>query len=212
MKRSDHHLRIVVVIVLAFLASWGCSPAIRQISSDAIEKESVLTARDEGRQEGRQEGMNICRTEMDEMLRDFVRKYRDQLLYLELVKGGAIMPAQIRLVYNPAKISGDGSSYSAPGLTWKIVSPPQFVSDDAQGGWLRKDRANFCYFLVESIFTEGEAFLFLGNAKKPDDVFLTMAPYGDGGRWAVIAKAFKGRCDDALAFYKKLGRQPIRID
>ena len=212
MKRPDHHVRTVVLIVLTFLASWGCSPAIRQISSDAIEKESVLAARDEGRQQGRQEGMSICRTEMDEMLRDFVRKYRDQLLYLELVKGGAITPAQVRLVYNPAKISGDGSSYSAPGLTWKIVSPPQFVSDDAQGGWLKKDRANFCYFLVESFFTEGEAFLFLGNAKKPDDVFLTMAPYGDGGRWAVIGKAFKGRCDDALSFYKKLGRQPIRID
>ncbi len=212
MKKADHNLRLVVLLVLIFLVSWGCSPAIRQISNDAIEKESVLAARDEGRQQGRQEGINICRTEIDEMLRDFVRRYRDQLLYLELVKGGAIMPAQVRLVYNPAKISSDGSSYSAPGLTWKIVSPPQFVSNDAQGDWLKKDRANFCYFLVESFFTESEAFLFLGNTKKPDDAFLTIAPYGDGGRWAVIGKAFKGRCDDTMLFYKRLGRQPARID
>ncbi len=212
MKNIGHLLATVILVIVILMTSWGCSPAIRQISSDAIEKESVLAARDEGRQEGRREGMALCRAEMDEMLRDFVRKYRDQLLYLELIKGGAIMPAQVRLVYNPAKISGDGSMYSAPGLTWKIVAPPQFVSDDAGGDWLKKDRANFCYFLIESFFTESEAFLFLSNTKKPDDVFLTIAPYGEGGRWAVIGKAFKGTCDDALSFYKKFGRQPIRID
>ncbi len=202
----------VIVAMLIPILIVGCSPAIRQISDDAIEKEAVLIARDEGRQEGRREGVNLCRLEMDEQLRDFVRKYRDQLLYLELVKGGAILPAEVRLIYNQAKISRDGSSYSAPNLTWRIVSPPQFISDDSQGDWLKKDRANFCYFLVESFATEAEAFLFLGNTKKPDDVFLTTAPHGDGGRWAVLAKAFKPNCDAAMSFYNKLGRQPIRID
>lgn len=190
----------------------GCAPTIKQISLDAIETEAVATARDEGRQQGRQEGISLCRQEMDDQLRDFVRKYRDQLLYLELVKGGAILPAQVRLIYNQAKISRDGSSYSAPNLTWKIVSPPQFISDDSQGDWLKKDRANFCYFLIDSFATEAEAFLFLGNTRKPDDIFLTTAPHGDNGRWAVLGKAFKSNCDDAMSFYKKLGRQPTKID
>ncbi|MBP1750784.1 MAG: hypothetical protein H6Q52_3323 [Deltaproteobacteria bacterium] len=211
MKISNLHCLLIIGLSMAIL-SGGCAPTIKQISDNAIETEAVLTARDEVRQQGRQEGINLCRLEMDERLRDFIRKYRDQLLYLELVKGGAILPAQIRLIYNPAKISHDGSSYSAPNLTWKIVSAPQFVSDDSQGDWLNKDRANFCYFLVESFFTENEAFLFLGNTKKPPEVFLTIAPHGDNGRWAVVAKAFKTKCDDAVSFYKKLGRQPIKVD
>lgn len=211
MKILSPYISLIIGVLISILIV-GCSPTIKQISDNAIETEAVLIARDEGRQQGRQEGINLCRLEMDERLRDFVRKYRDQLLYLELVKGGAILPAQIRLIYNPSKISRDGSSYSAPNLTWKIVSPPQFISDDSQGDWLKKDRANFCYFLIESFATEAEAFLFLGNTKKPDDVFLTTAPHGDGGRWAVIAKAFKSNCDDAMSFYNRLGRQPIRID
>ena len=203
----------IVLAVMAILpVSMGCSPTIRQISDDVIESEAVRAARDEGKQQGRQDAVGLCRAEMDERLRDFVRKYRDELLYLELVKGGAILPAQIRLIYNPAKISKDGSSYFAPNLMWKIVSPPQFVSDDSQSDWLKKDRANFCYFVIDSFATEGEAFLFLGTVKKPDDVFLTTAPHGDSGKWAVIAKVFRARCDSAVAFYKKLGRQPIVVE
>ena len=202
----------IVTNTIMLLLVVGCSPTIKQISDSAIEAEAVVAARDEGRQQGRQEGINLCRLEMDERFRDFVRKYRDQLLYLELVKGGAILPAQVRLIYNPARISGDGSSYSAPNLTWKIVAPPQFVADDSQSDWLKKDRANFCYLLIDSFATEAEAFLFLSNIKQPDDVFLTTAPHGDSGRWAVLAKVFKSHCDDAISFYKKLGRQPIKID
>ncbi len=109
MKITKLHCLLILGILMVILMN-GCAPTIRQISDDAIETEAVLNARDEGRQQGRQEGINLCRLEMDERLRDFIRKYRDQLLYLELVKGGAILPAQVRLVYNPANISRDGSS------------------------------------------------------------------------------------------------------
>lgn len=190
----------------------GCAPTIRAVPGDVIEAEAVRIAREEGREEGRREGSRLCREELEERLRDFVRRYRDELLYLELTKGGAIVPAQVRLIYNPAKISRDGSSYSAPTLVWKIVSPPRFVSEEAGEGWLGRDRANFCYFVVDSFATEAEAFLFVGSSPKPDDVFLTTAPHGDGGKWAVIGKAFKARCDAAMAFYKKLGRQAVRVE
>lgn len=190
----------------------GCAPTIRAVPGDVIEAEAVRIAREEGREEGRWEGSRLCREELEERLRDFVRRYRDELLYLELTKGGAIVPAQVRLIYNPAKISRDGSSYSAPTLVWKIVSPPRFVSEEAGEGWLGRDRANFCYFVVDSFATEAEAFLFVGSSPKPDDVFLTTAPHGDGGKWAVIGKAFKARCDAAMAFYKKLGRQAVRVE
>ncbi|MRR24170.1 hypothetical protein EG830_14460 [bacterium] len=210
MKISNLYVLITGMAAAAMV--FGCSPTIKQISPEAIEAEAVSAARDEGRQQGRQEGITLCRQEMDETLRDFVRKYRDQLLYLELVKGGAILPAQVRLIYNPAKISRDGSSYSAPNLMWKIVSPPQFITDDSQGDWMKKDRANFCYLLIDSFVTEAEAFLFLGSTKKPDDLFLTIAPHGDNGRWAVIGKAFRSKCDDGVSFYKNLGRQPIKLD
>lgn len=210
--RTSNLYCLMIAGMLIMTLFGGCAPTIRQISRDAIEAEAVVAARDEGRQQGRQEGISLCRQEMDGQLRDFARKYSDQLLYLELVKGGAILPAQVRLVYNPARISRDGSSYSAPNLTWKIVSPPQFISDDSQGDWLKKDRSNFCYFLVDSFATEAEAFLFLGITKKPDNVFLSTAPHGDNGRWAVLGKAFKSNCDDAMSFYKKLGRQSVKID
>jgi hypothetical protein len=211
-KRLSLSLLRIVAVTGVLFAVAGCAPTIRAVPEDVIESESLRTAREEGREEGRREGSRLCRQEMEERLRDFVRKYRDELLYLELVKGGAIIPAQVRLVYNPARISRDGSSYSAPTLGWKIVSPPRFVSDESGGDWLGRDRANFCYFLVDSFATEAEAFLFLGNSAKPDDVFLTMAPHGDGGKWAVIAKAFKTKCDGAMAFYRKLGRQAIRVE
>lgn len=205
---------LVLTTLLAgfFLMTAGCAPAIREISQDVVETEALRNAREEGREQGRREGSHLCRQEMDERLRDFVRKYRDELLYLELVKGGAITPAQVRLFYNPAKISQDGSSYSAPNLVWKIVSAPQFVSDDSSGDWLKRDRANFCYFSIDSFATESEAFLFLGNIAKPDDVFLTIAPHGDSGKWSVIAKAFRSKCDKAMTFYRKLGRQAVRIE
>lgn len=214
MRKRELSFSLILIAALAgvLLASVGCAPTIRAVPEDVIESESVRTAREEGKEEGRREGSRLCRQELEERLRDFVRRYRDEFLYLELVKGGVIIPAQVRLTYNPAKISRDGSSYSAPTLVWKIVSPPRFVSEESGGDWLSRDRANFCYFLVDSFTTEGEAFLFLGTCAKPDDVFLTIAPYGDGGKWAVIAKAFKARCDGAMAFYRKLGRQAIRVE
>ena len=195
----------------SFSAEAGC-PHHQAVPEDVIEAEAVRIAREEGREEGRREGSRLCKEELDERLRDFVRRYRDELLYLELTKGGAIVPAQVRLIYNPARISRDGSSYSAPTLIWKIVSPPRFVSDESGEGWFGRDRANFCYFLVDSFPTEAEAFQFVGGSPKPDDVFLTTAPHGDGGKWAVIGKAFKARCDVAMAFYRKLGRQAIRVE
>ncbi|MHB8108856.1 MAG: hypothetical protein ACYDHW_02360 [Syntrophorhabdaceae bacterium] len=213
MKR---HLASVFAFIITLIVYWlltiGCAPTIREVSQDVIENEGLRNAREEGRETGRREGSNLCKQEMDDRLRDFVRKYRDELLYLELVKGGAITPAQVRLIYNPAKISKDGSSYFAPNLVWKIVSPPQFLSDDSSGDWLKRDRANFCYFAVDSFATESEAFIFLGNTPKPDDVFLTIAPHGNSGKWSVIAKAFRSKCDTAMAYYKKLGRQAIRVE
>ncbi len=214
MEGNRRLFSLVGITALAgiLLCGGGCAPTIRTVSEDVIEAEAVRIAREEGREEGRREGSRLCKEELDERLRDFVRRYRDELLYLELTKGGAIVPAQVRLVYNPAKISRDGSSYSAPTLVWKIVSPPRFVSDESGEGWLGRDRANFCYFLVDSFATEAEAFQFVGNSPKPDDVFLTTAPHGDAGKWAVIGKTFKARCDVAMAFYKKLGRQAVRVE
>jgi hypothetical protein len=214
MGRNMLLLPLIGITALAgvLLGGAGCAPTIRAVPEDVIESEAVRIAREEGREQGRREGSRLCREEMDERLRDFVRRYRDELLYLELTKGGAIVPAQVRLIYNPAKISRDGSSYSAPTLVWKIVSPPQFVSDESGEGWLGRDRANFCYFLVDSFATEAEAFQFVGGSRKPDDVFLTTAPHGDGGKWAVIGKAFKAKCDVAMSFYRKLGRQAIRVE
>jgi len=201
-----------VILAGVLFAAAGCAPTIRAVPESVIESESLRTAREEGREEGRREGAQLCRQELEERLRDFVRRYRDELLYLELVKGGAILPAQVRLIYNPARISQDGSSYSAPTLVWKIVSPPQFVAHESGGDWLSRDRANFCYFIVDSFPTEAEAFRFLGNCAKPGDVFLTIAPHGDGGKWAVIGKAFKSGCEGAMEFYRKLGRQPVRVE
>jgi len=214
MRRKSFSVTLIAIAALAgiFLAVAGCAPTIRAVPEDVIESESVRIAREEGKEEGRREGSRLCKQELEERLRDFVRRYRDELLYLDLTKGGAILPAQGSLIYNPAKISRDGSSYSAPTLVWKIMSPPQFVSDDSGGDWLSRDRANFCYFLVDSFATEAEAFLFLGNSPKPDDVFLTIAPHGDGGKWAVIGKAFKAKCDGAMVFYRNLGRQAIRVE
>jgi len=212
--RSRHTLSLICIAAVAgiLLAAAGCAPTIRAVPEHDNESESLRTAREEGKEEGRREGSRLCRQEMEERLRDFVREYRDELLYLELVKGGAIIPAQVRLIYSPAKISRDGSSYSAPTLVWKIVSPPRFVSDESGGDWLGRDRANFCYFLVDSFATEAEAFSFLGSSAKPDDVFLTIAPHGDGGKWAVIAKTFKTKCEGAMTFYRKLGRQAIKVE
>ncbi len=194
------------------LAASGCAPTIRAVPEDVIESESLKNAREQGREEGRREGSRICRQEMEEKLRDFVRRYRDELLYLELTKGGAIRPAQVRLIYNPGKISSDGSSYSAPTLVWKIVSPPQFISDDTGGDWLGRDRANFCYFLIDSFATEAEAFSFVGTSGKPDDVFITTAPHGEGKKWAAIGKTFRSGCDSAMAFYKKRGHPAIKVE
>lgn len=213
-RRKKLTISITGIAALAgvLLALAGCAPTIRAVPEDVIESESIRIAREEGREEGRREYSRLCKEELEERLRDFVRRYRDELLYLELTKGGAILPAQVRLIYNPAKISRDGSSYSAPTLVWRIVSPPQFVSDESGGDWLSRDRANFCYLLVDSFATEAEAFSFLGSSPKPDDVFVTIAPHGEGGKWAVIAKVFKTKCDGAMAFYKKLGRQAIRVE
>lgn len=202
----------LAVLAAACLASSGCAPTIRAVPRDVIESESLKNAREQGREEGRKEGLLVCRQEMEERLRDFSRRYRDELLYLELTRGGAIRPPQVRLIYNPGRISTDGSSYNAPTLVWKIVSPPQFISDESGNDWLSRDRANFCYFLIGSFETEDEAFSFVGSSEKPDDVFLTSAPHGDGKKWAVIGKTFRRGCDGAVAFYKKLGHPAIRIE
>lgn len=210
--RARALLPVAVILITACLGPSGCAPTIRAVPRDVIEEESLKNAREQGREEGRRGGLQVCRHEMEERLRDFSRRYRDELLYLELTKGGAIRPAQVRLIYNPGKISADGSSYSAPTLVWKIVSPPQFVSDESGGDWLSRDRANFCYFLIDSFSTEAEAFSFVGSSGKPDDVFITSAPHGDGKKWAVIGKTFKQGCAGAMAFFKKRGHQVIRIE
>lgn len=205
-------LLAAVTVIAACLGPSGCAPTIRAVPRDVIEEESLKNAMEQGREEGRREGLRVCRHEMEERLRDFSRTYRDELLYLELTKGGAIRPAQVRLVYNPGRISADGSSYSAPTLVWKIVSPPQFVSDESGGDWLSRDRANFCYFLIGSFLTEAEAFSFVGSSGKPDDVFITTAPHGDGKKWAVIGKTFKRGCGNAMTFFKERGHQVIVIE
>lgn len=202
----------VMIMIAVYIAASGCAPTIRAVPEETIESESLKNAREQGREDGRKEGIQICRQEMDQKLRDFTSRYRDELLYLELTKGGAIRPAQVRLIYNAGKISADGSSYSAPTLVWKIVSPPQFISNESGGDWMGRDRANFCYFLIDSFATEAEAFSFTGSSEKPDDVFMTSAPHEDGNKWAVIGKTFKPGCDSAMAFYKKRGHSVIRIE
>ena len=212
MKALPGLIPCIIAAAVTILATSGCTPTIRAIPEDLIESESLKNSKEQGREEGRLEGTAICRREIEEKLRDFVRRYRDELLYIELIKGGAIRPAQVRLIYNPGKISIDGSSYSAPALVWKIVSPPQFVSDEPGSDWFSRDRANFCYFLINSFPTEAEAFSFTGTCAKPDDVFITTAPHGDGKKWSVIGKTFTSGCGKAMAFFKKLGHPVTRIE
>ena len=203
----------VLAVLLATVLLAGCStPVIRAMPEEIIKDEALKSAYEKGREDGRADAASLARQQIEEQLGGFVRKYRDELLYLELVKGGALKPAQVSMVYVPGRVSDDGASFSAPSLSWKIVQPPQFISDESTK-WLNKDRANFCYFLIRTFDTEKDATSFVGRSEKPGGVFLTMVPHGDSsGRFAVIGKTLTGNCGNAMTFYKKKGNNTVRIE
>jgi len=202
-------LAFVAVVALSFGA---CAPTIRAIPDEVMENEAVKAAYEKGREDGRKDASVLAKQEIEEKLGGFVRKYRDEMLYLELVKGGVLKPAQVSMVYIPGRVSQDGGTFSAPSLSWKVVSPPQFVSEESTK-WMNKDRANFCYFLIDTFNTEKDAYTFVGRTQKPEGVFLSSVSHGDSsGKWAVIGKTSTGNCTNAMNFYKASGHHTVRIE
>lgn len=203
----------ILVAIVGAISLTGCAtPEIRAIPEEVIKDEAVKSAYEKGREDGRADAASLARQQIEEQLGGFVRKYRDELLYLELVKGGVLKPAQVSMVYVPGRVSDDGSSFSAPALSWKVVQPPQFISDESTK-WLNKDRANFCYFLIKAFGMEKDAISFVGRSDKPGGVFLSMVPHGDSsGKFAVIGKTLVGNCETAMTFYKKKGHNTVRIE
>lgn len=199
--------------ILLGVSLTGCAaPEIRAIPEEIIKNEELKSAYEKGREDGRADAASLARQQIEEQLGGFVRKYRDELLYLELVKGGVLKPARVSMVYLPGRVSDDGASFSAPSLSWKVVAPPQFISDESTK-WLNKDRANFCYFLIKTFSTEMDATSFVGGSDKPGGVFLSMVPHGDApGKFAVIAKTLTGNCENAMTFYRKKGHTAVRIE
>lgn len=205
-------LLLFMVGVIMAMALMGCAPTIRAIPDEVMKDEALKAAYDKGREEGRRDAGVLAKQELEEQLGGFVRKYRDEMLYLELVKGGVLKPAQVSMVYIPGKVSEDGGTFSAPSLSWKVVSPPQFVPDESTR-WMNKDRANFCYFLIETFNTEKDAYSFVGRSQKPPAVFLSSVSHGDSsGKWAVIGKTMTGNCTNAMNFYKGKGHHTVRIE
>ncbi len=124
----------ITTLAGVLLGGTGCTPTIRAVPEDVIESEAVRVAREEGREQGRREGSRLCKEELDERLRDFVRRYRDELLYLELTKGGAIVPAQVRLIYNPARISRTAAATRRRPYLEDRVAPPVCLDESGRVG------------------------------------------------------------------------------
>lgn len=205
-------LMIGLAVIMAMAVISGCAPTIRAIPDEIMKDEALKEAYEKGREEGRRDAGALAKQEIEEKLGGFMRTYRDEMLYLELVKGGVLRPAQVSMVYMPGKVSDDGGTFSAPSLSWKVVSPPQFIPDESNK-WMNRDRSNFCYFLIETFNTEKDAYSFVGRTQKPGAVFLSSVSHGDSsGKWAVIGKTVKGNCDAAMNFYKTKGHNAVRIE
>lgn len=205
-------LRLFILAGLLFgVFVAGCAPTVRVVGKDAIISEEAKQAQETGRKEGYEEAVVVCRAENEANVQGFMRSYKNEMLYVEAVKAGVLKPGQVRMVYSPGKVSEDGSSFSAPTLTWKLASPPQFMAEEAMAWW-KRDEVNYCYFILKSYESETMALKAVGSIDKPDHIFLTSMPYSDtSGKWAVIGKAVAVKCDEAITALKGKGFNALRV-
>ncbi|MBT9166685.1 MAG: hypothetical protein DDT19_00009 [Syntrophomonadaceae bacterium] len=206
----------LVAIALVTLVLTGCSPAIRKLPKEDIKdeaiKQKIAEAKAEGEKTGFAKAKTLCEAKMTEELSALIRKYRKEMMYLEFVRGGLILPGQVTMRYNPGVVSDDGSSFISPTLSWKITAPPVFLPQEI-AKWERKDKDNFCYLFLKVFPSETEAMREVGRAEKPADAFLMSVVYADGSnRYAVIAKAPKESCDKTMDFFKGRGYLPVRVN
>lgn len=204
-------MRKTFLMFAIFLVLSGCSgPTIRQIPEAEVTKEEVRVAKEEGRLQGYKEAITVARAEAEDRLVKFMKQYKSELLYIEAVKAGILKPGRVEMVYSPGTVSNDGMTYAAPGFSWRVMSPPQFMADETTKWW-KRDEANFCYFFISSYTGEKEAIRAVGTMEKPGGVLLTTMPYADGQSWAVIAKTAKPVCDDTMVFFQNKGLSPIKV-
>lgn len=211
MLKSQMRVFILSWILICGALFIGCAPTVRVVGKDTINSEEAKQAKEDGRKEGYEEALAQCRAENEANVQAFMRSYKNEMLYVEAVKAGVLKPGQVRMVYSPGKVSEDGSSFSAPTLTWKVASPPQFMAEEALAWW-KKDEVNYCYFILKSYENETLALKAVGSMEKPDHVFLMSMPYSDtSGKWAVIGKAVAVKCDETITALKGKGFNVLRV-
>lgn len=202
--------RIMLIALLGMLIA-GCAPTIQQIDTNAVEAEAIRIAREEGRQQAYNEALTVARAEMDQRLQEFMTKYKNEFLYIQTVKAGMLKPGQVEMIYMPGRVSPDGSTYSAPGFTWKVLAAPQFQADEVNRWW-KRDEANFCYFFLKTYNSEKEAMNAVGSTEKPPAVLLSSVRQGDSSdKWAMIGKSPTTECQNSVAFYQKRGFTPVQV-
>lgn len=206
--------RIMNAAVLAVLATTvltACAPTMREVPIESLQNEEMRQVAEKARQEGYNEAMAVANVQIQEKVTTFLRKYKGEMLYLEMVKAGVLMPGQVEMRYMPPSPSDDGLSYVAPTFAWKVNQLPQFVAEESTN-WMKRDEANFCYFFLKSYGSDVEASKAMGRMEKPDSVFLTTVAYGDmSGKWSVIGKTVASLCEDNMLFFEERGYKPIRV-
>lgn len=212
MTRLERKILCLAGGVAALVMCSACAPTIRAIPENVIENEKLKVIKAEAREEGRKEAAAVYKAQFEEVMNKFIRSYKDELLYNQMVKGGILKPGQVSMTYVPGQVNPDGNVFSSPRLEWKILSPPQFIPDEASA-WSGRDRANFCYFWITSAPSETDALQLVGKIEKPENVLISSTPYGDGtGRWAILGKAPKAECAGAVSFFKARSLDLIVIE
>lgn len=201
----------IILMVFVLLLTVSCAPTMREISKETIENAEVAELLEKARQEGYNEAMTVANAQVQEKVMSFLRKYKNEMLYLEAVKAGVLQPGQVGMFYVPGKTSEDGFSFSAPTFAWQVIQQPQFLADEATNWW-KKDEANFCYFFLQAYKSEADAAKAVGKIQKPDSVLLSAVPYGDqSGKFAVIGKTVAAACEDSMNYFENNGFKPVKV-
>lgn len=205
--------KMLLIVMISLLV--GCAPTIKKIAQEDIDDFNYYRGVNDGIDIGYRMAIDVARKEYEDRLYSITGKFKDHLMYLQLVKGGVLEPARVVTEMVGGQISEDGKTYESPYLRWSIIKDPAFNLDKSLR-WRQKDDENYCYLLLSIYDDYKKALKELGKIQRPSggyvvlfDVVRQVNPKSeskdDSSRYALIVKTPKSYCGYVKDFYSLRG-------
>lgn len=204
------------VVSLTVIILTACTPTIKKISQETIDDFNYQRGVNDGIEIGYNMAIEVARKEYEDRMFTQLSKFKEHVLYLQLVKGGILEPARVVTELVDGQVSGDGKSYVSPYLKWSVVKDPSFNLDRSLR-WKQRDDENFCYLFIVAFDDYKKALKELSIIQRPKSGYIVLFDIvrrisqnnKDKFDYALIAKVPRGYCTEARDFYTMRGYDVI---